>query len=174
MTGSATRTIRTPASTSATTSSATATDRRRPAPRKGPALRTLAAAVLVAAVALLAGCGYEDDPYLFALRADPIASYAPPGTDVDVSIEQARKDPSSTTKGQQAKILRSFRTDDPATAMAAIDDPVAEAQDAGWQLESRNEQGATFSRPGPASDVAAHRRTSTTEPTVVAMSMTAG
>lgn len=153
------------------------TDRRRIGSPEGPRARVLNTAALIAAAALLlGGCGSSvDDPYLVALRADPLASYAPPDTDADVSSEQARKDPSSTTKGQQAKILRSFRADDPAAVAAAIDDAVARAQDAGWRLDSRNEQGATLTRPGPeTSTMRLTVATSPSEPTVVSLSMTAG
>jgi hypothetical protein len=136
----------------------------------------MAAAALLAAAAVVAGCGGDaQDPYLAALRADPLASYEPPGGDLDVSTEQARKDPSGTSKGQQAQILRTFRIDGPAAIAAAMDDAIAQAEGDGWNLDSHTEQGAVLSRPGPMSStmrltVAA----STTAPAFVALTMTAG
>lgn len=153
----------------ATTSATTATDRR---PRTG--IRGLGLSAVVTA-ALLTGCGGAEDPYLAALRADPIASYAPTGADAELSVDQERQDPSGTTKGQQAKVLRSFRVRDPASASVAVGAAVARAQDVGWALESSHEHGASLTRPGPASSTMRLTvATSASEPTVVSLSMTAG
>jgi len=137
------------------------------------------AAVVLSVVALLGSCGGGggggEDLYLAALREDPLSSYAPPGAEPEMSTEQARKDPSGLGKGQQAKILRSFRTDGPAGTTAAIDDALARAQDAGWVFDGRYDQGATLTRPGPAaSTMRLTVATNTTEPSVVSISMAAG
>lgn len=135
----------------------------------------MTAAVSIAAVALLGSCGGVDDPYLAALEADPLAAYTPPGADQRLSAERARKDPPSVSEGRQASLLRSFDTEGPASAAAAIEAAVTRAQAAGWQLRSRGDQYATLTRPGPASSTMQLTvATSTTEPTVVAISMTAG
>ncbi|MCY7365783.1 MAG: hypothetical protein LH469_10820, partial [Frankiaceae bacterium] len=171
VTGSQTRTIRTSGSANAATSSTTVTDPR--GRRPNGAVCAAAAAALFAAIAV-GGCATAD-PYLAALKADPLASYAPAGMDPGVNTEQARKDPSSTSKGQQAELLRSFDAEDPRSVAAAIDDAIARAQDAGWELEIRNDQGAALTRDGPAaSTMRLTIATSATEPSVLAMTMKAG
>ena len=138
--------------------------------------RALIIVVLVGAVAMLAACSRdEDDAYLSALRADPLASYSPPSTELDVNTEQARADPSSTSKGQQAQILRSYRSDDPASTAAAMEALVARAQESGWQLDFEYERGSILTRPGPASSTMRLTvATSTDTPTKFSVSMTAG
>jgi len=169
--GSGTRAIKTSGSADGATSHTSVTDPR--GRRPNGAVGAAAAAALFAATAV-GGCATAG-PYLTALKADPLASYAPAGMNPGVNTEQARKNPSSTSKGQQAELLRSFDAEYPQSVAAAIDDAIARAQDAGWELESRNDQGAALTRDGPAaSTMRLTIATSATEPSVLAIALKAG
>ena len=97
------------------------------------------AAALVAAATTFAGCGGgdEDSAQLDALRADPMASYVPPGGEL-VDTEEQREGETTLGKPQQAKLSRLFALS--GDGEDALDDALAAAEDAGWNLDGEPQQ----------------------------------
>ena len=150
------------------------TDRRRRGGRAGGVLL-----VGLLAGTVLAGCSSNsaasDDPYLAALRSDPMSSYAVDRGELVHTGEQGRKDPSSTSKGQQARVLRSFALPSEQAVQQEMAAAVTAAEQAGWSVQSRSEQGAVLSRTGPdGRRLSLTVATSVSEPTELAVTLTAG
>lgn len=137
----------------------------------------LLAALLAGTV--VAGCGSDsaagDDPSLVALRSDPMSSYAVDQGELIRTDEQGRKDASSSSKGQQARVLRSFQLPSEQAVQQEMAAAVAAAVQAGWSVESRSEQGAVLTRTGPdGQPLSLTVATSVSEPTELAVTLTAG
>jgi hypothetical protein len=97
-----------------------------------------AAAALVAAATAVAGCGGNgDSAQLDALRDDPMAAYEPPNGEL-VDTEEQREGETTLGKPQLAKVSRLFTLS--GDAEDALDDALAAAEDAGWQLDGGPQQ----------------------------------
>lgn len=101
---------------------------------RGTARRNLAASLLIFVLAIgLAACS-NDDTYLPALLADPMASYEAEGLVLSDSWEHAQRPSVLGAAPRQASVNRSYRIEDQAEAEELLDTAVAFAESEGWTM----------------------------------------
>jgi hypothetical protein len=91
---------------------------------------------LLGVAVLVAGCGETDDPALAELRADPMATVAPPDATLVTADDVARSSGGIIfgSKPRSTRVLRSFAPDDSPPDRLLADLQQA-ATDSGWQLQ---------------------------------------
>jgi hypothetical protein len=104
-------------------------------PRRGARRRWCVAVVLAAAVVTSAACGSEPDPWLEALKQDPLATTVPPGGELVLDIET--KERRLDGKPVPARILRAFAYPDAESAARGRAALIDAARASGWELYPR-------------------------------------
>lgn len=103
---------------------------------QGTTWRTWAAGILVSVLAVgLAACS-NDDSYLPALLADPMATYEAEGLVLSDSWEHAQRPSLFGAAPRQAEVGRSYRIEDQSQAEELLADAVAFAESEGWTMRA--------------------------------------
>ena len=140
--------------------------------RKAAALAVLTFLLICA----LAACSDQEDPsFLAALRADPMSSFVPPSATEAQRFEQDRSGSSNTSLGRQAQVLRTLKVGEVSERLPLMRELRDKAQQEGWILQSDTSQGIALDRTGLGDlPMRLTIASSATEPTSVALSLTAG